>query len=69
MSERTSAMVNGALIALGALAILDNVVAHIQENTRGITGSFGCWACIARFPTVAPPLSSRSGWSSSASCC
>lgn len=44
MSERTSAMVNGALIALGALAILDNVVAHIQENTRGITrGALVSW--------------------------
>lgn len=28
MSERNGAMVNGALIALGAVAILDNVVAH-----------------------------------------
>lgn len=28
MSERNGAMVNGALIALGAVAILDNLVAH-----------------------------------------
>lgn len=28
MSERNGAMVNGALIALGAVAILDNVVTH-----------------------------------------
>jgi uncharacterized membrane protein len=28
MTERSDAMLNGALIALGALAILDNVVAH-----------------------------------------
>lgn len=28
MNERNGAMVNGALIALGAVAILDNVVAH-----------------------------------------
>ncbi len=27
-SERNDALVNGALIALGALAIVDNVVAH-----------------------------------------
>jgi uncharacterized membrane protein len=27
-SERTDALVNGALIALGALAIVDNVVVH-----------------------------------------
>jgi uncharacterized membrane protein len=28
MTERTGAMANGALIALGATAILDNLVAH-----------------------------------------
>lgn len=26
--DRTDAMINGALIALGALAVVDNVVAH-----------------------------------------
>jgi uncharacterized membrane protein len=39
MGERDHALVNGALIALGALGVLDNVVFHwILELHRAIPG-------------------------------
>lgn len=57
MTERNGAMVNGALIALGATAILDNLLAH------------GCSAYIVRFPTPVPPRPWKPRWSLSASSC
>ena len=39
MSERNNAMINGALIALGALGIVDNIVFHwILELHRAVPG-------------------------------
>lgn len=39
MKQRTDAMINGALIALGGLGILDNVVFHwLLELHRAIPG-------------------------------
>jgi uncharacterized membrane protein len=39
MAERNDAMINGALIALGALGVLDNVVFHwILELHRAVPG-------------------------------
>lgn len=39
MKQRTDAMINGALIAAGAIGILDNVVVHwLLELHRAIPG-------------------------------
>lgn len=39
MTQRTDAMINGALIALGVLGMLDNIVVHwLLELHRAIPG-------------------------------
>ena len=41
MRARNEAMLNGALLALGALAVLDNVLAHwVLELHRAIPGPY-----------------------------
>lgn len=50
MRERNDAMLNGALMALGAVPVLDNVVVHwMLELHRAVPGSYALqveWALV-----------------------
>ena len=43
-NQRTDALINGALIAVGAVAIIDNIVAHwLLGLHRAVPGPYAGW--------------------------